>query len=948
MHSAVPKNRFQGFGAVVLLGLLSACQHGVLPDSETQTIGDLLERNGQRPDRLIMAKLPRATVDDVDVASQRIEAAALNHYQAVLDLHSAPGVRAEAMRRSADLRIEAAAQGLEVNQSEVALALGMYQDLLSEFPDYPNKDHVIYQLARAYELSGRPDLAIDTLRDLAKDFPQSSRANDALFRSAEMLYLRKRYSEASKQYRHLLEQDATTPYWHMAQYKYGWSQYLLNQADTAAGAFTAILMHLTINREVESVEQLLALVPTTKRELVRDSLRALCLALAAKPEGHKINNYFAALPSNKFYPVVYSRLGELLLSKQRYTDAASVYADFASAYPQHALAMSFSEMAIAAYRNGGFTDVMIAAQEAYIERYGNDILAVDTAPPQHDLLRGYMVEVLRYRHAEAQETADPNLRQARFVSVAASYRRMLTMLPNDAEFAKTSMRYADALFDAGELNAAGDQYSLVAYELSDHDNAEDAALAAVKAYRAWLAVAPERERDVAQQAVIAASTKMAAAFPLHPERNRVLLASAEDLYMLKRYEEAIAISRPLLASADRQESHLTRKALSITADAFFAQNNFAQAERYYSQLMGMLSGKPALRLISAERLSVSVYRLAEEARANDDGALAANLFLRAAKLSPKSELQANASFDAAGQFYAIEDWQSTADVLQNFASSFPRHAMAAEGEKLLAETYQKLAQPALAAAAYARIALRSVETVETRRHASYLAAKLYGQAGQLARERTALENYVSHFPEPLLEAQQFRQRLSNIAAARSETQLRWLNDIVAADKRAAQSLPSSQLIAAEASLQLAMIAVRQANAVELSLPIADSLPRRQRAMELAIDSLARAAAYGFADITTLAGHELGDLYRHFAIALMKSEKPRELRGDVLEEYSLLLEEQAYPFEEKAIHAFETNVARVREGVWTAGMRKSLGALTELAPAKYGKQPELESSYGSFD
>jgi len=939
---------------LLLVGtLLSACQQSVKPSGESQTIGGMLERNGQGTDRLFMEKLPPKKIADIDAESQRVEAAALNHYQSILTLDSAPGVRAEAMRRSADLRIESAGQGLDINAEEVALAIGLYRDLLLEFPDYPNKDHVIYQLARGYELSGRAELAIDTLRGLAEDFPQSSRANDALFRSAEMLYLRKRYADAAAQYGKLITQDAAMPYWQMAQYKYGWSQYQLGRPELAVDAFTAILMQLKPRREVRSVAELTARAPAAKAELLTDSLRGLCLALAAKPEGHNINTFFASLPGKQFSPLVYSSLGELLLAKQRYTDAASVFDDFASANPQHDLAISYSEKAISAYKQGGFTALMIAAQEAYIKRYGNDIVAAagaDIAPGKLDLIRDYMAEVLRFRHAEAQQTPDneANLRQARFVAVAAAYREMLGMFPNDPAFATTSMRYADALFDAGELNAAARQYTLVAYDLLAYDKAGDAALAAVKAYRAWLAVAPAQERDAAQQAVIAASAQLASVFPQHPERSLVLLASAEDLYALKRYDEVLALCVPLLAGAPLPTSSLTQKALSVTADAYFAQYNYAQAEIYYSKLLPMLDTESALQKMAADRLSVSVYRRAEVARDAGDNVLAADLFMRAAQLSPTAELRANASFDAAGQFYASQNWREAASVLQDFLGAFPRHAMAAEGEKLLAETYQKSGQPVLAAGVYAQIAKRGDEAFETRRQASALAARLYDSAGQTEAARTAIRNYIAQFPAPLLEAQQFRQRLATMAAANSVEYLNYLREIIAADQAAEMPLAASQLLAADASLQLAMVDVERANSVELKLPIANSLPRRQRAMQTAIDSLARAATYGFADITTIAGHELGELYRHFAAALMKSEVPRELHGDVLAEYTMLLEEQAYPFEEKAISAFETNLARVREGVWTAGMRKSLVALAELAPAKYGKQPELENSYDSLN
>ncbi|HEY0915985.1 MAG TPA: hypothetical protein VGE22_14020, partial [Solimonas sp.] len=82
----------------------------------------------------------------------------------------------------------------------------------------------------------------------------------------------------------------------------------------------------------------------------------------------------------------------------------------------------------------------------------------------------------------------------------------------------------------------------------------------------------------------------------------------------------------------------------------------------------------------------------------------------------------------------------------------------------------------------------------------------------------------------------------------------------------------------------------------------------------------------------------------FGRALLASERPRELQGEALEEYELLLEEQSYPFEEKAIQAHEMNLQRLRQGLWDESIRRSSWALAELAPARYGKQDQRETNY----
>ena len=203
------------------------------------------------------------------------------------------------------------------------------------------------------------------------------------------------------------------------------------------------------------------------------------------------------------------------------------------------------------------------------------------------------------------------------------------------------------------------------------------------------------------------------------------------------------------------------------------------------------------------------------------------------------------------------------------------------------------------------------------------------------------------YPLPLEDAQSARFALSELYAINSTSQTKWLRDIVAADAASREKNSKSQLMAADASYKLAMADVDLANSISLSLPIEKSLPRRQAAMEKAIGSLVKSSSFGFSDITTLANYELGELYRKFAMALLESEIPKKMDDDVREQYLILLEEQAYPFEEKAIAEYKSNMDLIDEGVWTPGVRKSVIALAELAPAKYGKQPKLEKVYDSL-
>ena len=134
----------------------------------------------------------------------------------------------------------------------------------------------------------------------------------------------------------------------------------------------------------------------------------------------------------------------------------------------------------------------------------------------------------------------------------------------------------------------------------------------------------------------------------------------------------------------------------------------------------------------------------------------------------------------------------------------------------------------------------------------------------------------------------------------------------------------------------------------LTLPIERSLPAKRDAIRSAIGWLDQAAGHGFASVTTAATYELGELYRDLAADLIASQRPRNLDALALEQYELLLEEQAYPFEEQAIGYHETNLRRIAQGIYDPWVARSYTALLEMLPARYGREPVLERFYERLD
>src|SRR5450755_2572637 len=149
---------------------------------------------------------------DVQTGSQPQASAAkaMDNYRRFLELQDTdPKLRAEALRRLADLNLEAGEfERMEKEVTQVDLqgaeAIKLYSTLLKAYPNYPRNDQVLYQLARAYETTGQNEQALATLDRIVVRYPQTRQLDEVQFRRGELLFSNRRYPEAQLAYEAVL------------------------------------------------------------------------------------------------------------------------------------------------------------------------------------------------------------------------------------------------------------------------------------------------------------------------------------------------------------------------------------------------------------------------------------------------------------------------------------------------------------------------------------------------------------------------------------------------------------------------------------------------------------------------------------------------------------------------------------------------------------------------
>ena len=901
---------------------------------------------------------PTGTIKDLENAKVQVdtsatieggETKAMESYRLFLDLASSdPGLRAEAMRRLADLQLETSeAEQLQNNLQSIGEHLGgtvdMYKELLKSYPNYSKNDLVLYQLARAYEAEGRLDESLATLDKLIAEYPQTPHYAEAEFRRGETLFVEKRYGEAEAAYEKVLERGPDTGFYEQSLYKHGWSLFKQQRYESSLDSFFKLLDEkFGTDNDAEGDRDpavIYAAMSRAEQELVEDTFRVLSIGFSYLDGARSVTEYFSANGGRPYAFIVYTNLGDLYLEQERYQDAAAAYHAFVALDPYHAKAPLLQVEVIEAYKKGGFADLVLSGKQGFVETYGPGSpywqrYTFEQQPEVVAHLKSNVTDLAAYHHAEAQSTHDP----AEYAAAARWYRAFLQSFPDDTNAAETNFLLAEVLFESGNYRDAAQEYERTAYAYPFHEHGGEAGYAALLAYAKEESQLKGAELDAWHRQGIESALRFVAAYPMHEEAARVQTDTAEKLYALNDYTRARDVAQQVLSRNPAPDPKLQRTALTVFAHANFDLADYQAAEGAYQRLMAVLPADDKERGEIVERIASSVYKQGEQARDAGDLDAAVEHFLRVGQAAPTSPIRATAEYDAAAALIQEGNWPRAAQVLEDFRRNFPNHELAADVTAKLAVAYVETGNSARAAGEFERIA-DGDGTPDEKREALWRAAELYGKSGQSAAAATAYERFVERYPHPAAEAVEARQKLLEIAEAGGNQagRTRWLQEIVTADAGAgAERTDRTRYLAAKAQLALAAPARDAFIGTRLVVPLDKSLKAKQARMEEALAAYGKAADYGVAEVTTAANYQIAELYNRLSKDLFASERPKELSEQELEQYNVLLEEQAYPFEEQAIKLHEVNAARTADGIYDEWVKKSLEALASLLPARYAK------------
>lgn len=924
---------------VLAVGLLTACAAqqqtvvSVQDDIKGKTLANI------RPVGIRLAKLPAPKADTKE---------SIRRYQRYLEIAPKNDTRVHVLHRLADLKLidieEMLAESPDkVDPKEVdkiySEAIATYRNVLAMFPDRSDSDMLYYQLAKVYQLKGQTDEALDALQALITKFPDSELLTEAYYRRGDMLFYDARYAEAETSFRLVAKGGADSRFFASASYMKGWSQFKQGKYDQAQLSFIEVL-----DSRFPDTEAIVS-ASSGDRELLNDTVRVMSMVFVDRGGVKAISDMFKSIGDRHYEYLVYDGLGQHYRRKNQFSDAARTYLAFVQANPDDVLAPTFYSNIINSYKSAGYADLVLEHKAAFIDRYGAGsvywkLYGEDIKEMIRPYLKTYTVELAQYNHSKGQKAKDLSDKFNSLLVATKWYQAYIDTFPDEADIGEKYFLKAEAYFDIGRYNDAVVDYENSAYKSPLHSKAAEAGYAALLSYNQIIKLQkPDAQKPWLLKKVNSAMA-FAEKFPENENTSQVLAKAAEGYFELGNHTGAVAAADRVLAKHNVTNEQRA-VALRVKGHSEFDLAHYRAAEEAYSAVLAMnaVTGKEKSDI--RERLAASIYKQGVAAVAADKLDLAVDEFMRVGKVVPESEISITAHYDAAAYLMQKAQWPRAVKLLTDFREQYPSNKLTKDIPSKLIVAYENM-QDWRAAAFELQTIWRDSKDPEEQRIALYQAAEYYEKAGDLQNTTAMFRRYAANYPKPFDAQLEAINKLENIYAKQKDDEKRryWLAKLIDAHKDAGKAATDrSKFLASKATLELAHYERDAFNAIKLTLPLQKSLADKKVALKRALDAYQATIKTEVLEFTTAATYQIAEIYGQLSRDLMASQRPADLDELELEEYEVLLEDQAFPFEETAINVHSANVKRTQDGLYDQWIKNSFRQLGKLMPARYNKEEQ---------
>jgi TolA-binding protein len=823
-------------------------------------------------------------------------------------------------------------------------SIAIYEQLLTLYPTRQENDSVLYQLAKGYYESQQMDKAIAIVERLLKDYPKSSYRSEASFRLGEFYFEAGLFKEAAKAYEVALPKKDDPIFGEVIRYKLGWTYFQLEEFPKASELFLEILDHRAA--QDRSGKKRIDLNAYSERDtaLLKEVLGASLLTIDYQGGAEVLAAYFKKTGHRDYEELLYRNLGQFYLRQERVQDAGLAYATFIDENPFHDAAPLFQAAVIQLYTQARWSDAALQARVAFDQKFGVDSLWWK----RHDVtdrnrikpkLKEAMMQVAQYYHAQAQTTKD-----AAFSTEAIKwYQRYLEQFPDEIEAGRVTFLLGELFYEQGRYTESATAYEKSAYFYPTHESSADAGYGAIVAAGKAIDQAGPNLPEAVAIAMYENAAHFGETFPKDKHVPEVLLKGAEMAYRVKRFEQSRALAKQAIASSTGAEGRLRYLSQKLIGSSYFEEKNFPKAADEYRKTVELAQQLQPQEAAELKRvLASALYKQMESLKQEGQTKEAAEGFLKLYDELPTTDVASIALFDAGATLLSMGNVSEGVKTFQRLLKDNPNSPYAHQAMLQIGSILQKQGRYDEALQQYSQIA-RAAKDPKVVHDAFWAMATLAEERKEWAKAYDGFSALLNRpdFSDPARRIDaQFRAAMAKDHLGDRQTAVTLFGQVIAQAK--SQPTPGGDLLAGKAWLQLGSHRLEEFQAVRLVEPLKVNLTKKEQLLKSTIEAYVQAAGFNIGEVTTAATYDTGQLFESYRTALLQSERPKKLTAEQLEEYNFLLEEQAAPYEERAIAAYEANVRRAQEqGVYTPWVQQSYERLAALLPARYQRQEQVE-------
>lgn len=894
---------------------------------EQKTIGDI------KPSFIVYKEreLPDVSIEHV-----------MKRYVKLFESSTSPDVKIDALNRINNLSAKYGISSKKLTIDKVIqsqVLLESYDSIVDSGIFYDRMDELLYQTAKATSFTGNREDAIKRLKLLVGLYPNSPLVDESTFRMGEAYFSLGEYAKAEAEYKKLLAFARSETFHSRALFKLGWSVFRQDRFDEAIEtAFKVLERFPELNGKSElsgSSEEDIA--------LIEDTLRLLAIQFSKQKGAESIMVAQERLKNDQYAYLLHDALFRFHLKQDRFEEAAVVAAHYAGAYNDRYDAYTMALKTIRAYREGDFDIQEWNAKEDFVANFGveshfwrsMEAKQLDSVRPH---LKIYGEELAHLYFVRMQQTRGkkPKEHSAHGEQAAHYYLQLTATDPADEKNGEYVYLAAEALRDIAQFERSISLYERAAYDEVDHEKSNTAAYAAILTFDEQ---ARGLKRPLDEPALARKHNNILRYADKYPQDSHTpdLLNYLANALFAQGEMDAAGVQAARVLSLGNASASARYSSLLVAAHSQFSLEQFARAEQYYAEAASHKLASVQERKDLKERLALSIYRQAEN---ESDMLASAAAYLRVVDQVPGSTIVPQALYDAASQYLSANAWTEAIASLNHLQQAFPGHALYGPATEKLIFAYIENEEWLAAADKLSELAETS-ENPEQAAQSLFQAAEYYDDSDMTLQALEAYQKFVSRYPGQFSLVMEAYDRIARYYSEHEQSRAQtWLRKLVDYENSNRESrTPRSASLAAQAAFTLAQPHIDTFREQTLTVPLKKSLARKRQSMDAAINALQAVAEYRIREWQSAATFEIASLYRTLAKDLLASERPTSLDALQLEQYDILLEEQAYPFEEKALEVYVLNIEKVPEGIYDPWIARSYNALAEMNPTAYLRTPK---------